>query len=256
MMKIRCLSCEALARLVYFQSAYSPAAVDVEILRLGLHNTPDVLRSTLQARIDALQGSDYAAIALAYGLCGRSTNGLVARDIPLVIPRAHDCITLFLGARARYQDEFENRPGTYWYALDYLQRREDSGTVLSLGASSLVDDLQKTRREYVEKFGEDNADYLMTIMGAWQQHYQRAVYVDMGVGNGNEVEELAQNDARARGWAFERMQGDMVLIRKLLVGEWDEDFQVLQPGQMLDMSYDENILCAAPAGLLDVAPGA
>jgi hypothetical protein len=230
--------------MVYINSAFSPHIVDVDIIRLGLHNTPEILRATLQGRIDALAGAGYDAVVLAYGLCGKSTNGLAARDIPVVIPRAHDCITLFLGSRQRYQEQFENRPGTYWYALDYLQRREDAGTVLSLGASDFTADIQKTYQDYVEKYGADNADYLMGMMGAWQEHYQRAVYVDMGVGDGSQVEELAKHDASTRGWVFERMQGDLTLIKKLLFAEWDSDFQILQPGQKLEMTYDENIICA------------
>ena len=243
-MKIRCLSCEALARMVYFTAAYSPHMIDVDIIRLGLHNTPDLLRNTLQAKIDGLSGMEYDAVVLAYGLCGKSTQGLVARDVPVVIPRAHDCITLFLGSRKKYQTEFENKPGTYWYALDYLERRENSGTALSLGASDLAQNLQKTHLEYVEKYGKDNADYLMTIMGAWQAHYQRAVYVDMGVGDGAQVEQLARTDAADRGWTFERMQGDLVLVKKLLYAQWDADFQVLQPGERLGMTFDEEIVCA------------
>ena len=243
-MKIRCLSCEALARMVYISAAHSPQMIDVDIIRLGLHNTPDLLRNTLQAKIDGLAGHGYDAVVLAYGLCGKSTQGLIARDVPVVIPRAHDCITLFLGSREKYQSEFENKPGTYWYALDYLERRDDTGTVLSLGASDMAQDLQKTHREYVEKYGQDNADYLMTIMGAWQAHYQRAVYVDMGVGNGKQVEQLAQKDAADRGWTFERMEGDLVLVKKLLFGEWDDDFQILQPGERLGMTFDEKIVCA------------
>lgn len=243
-MKLRCLSCEALARMVYHSAAFSPHIVDVEIIKLGLHNTPEVLRNTLQSRIDALAGNGYDAIILAYGLCGKSTNGLVARDIPLILPRAHDCITLFLGSRAKYRQQFEDQPGTYWYALDYLQRNDDPNTVLSLGASELATDLKSTYESYVAKYGADNAEYLMTVMGAWQAHYQRAVYVDMGIGDGRQVEERAKGDAASRGWTFEKMAGNDILIKKLVDGEWDHDFLRLEPGEMLGMTFDEQIICA------------
>jgi hypothetical protein len=242
-MRLKCLCCEALARMVYINSAFSPHMIDVEIIKLGLHNTPELLRNTLQGSIDALDGSNYDGIVLAYGLCGKSTNGLSARQIPIILPRAHDCITLFLGSRARYKDQFENMPGTYWYSLDYLQRRDDDGTTLSLGASDFANDLQKTYQEYVAKYGKDNADYLMTMVGAWQQHYKRAVYIDMGVGDGSGVEQIARRDAANRGWEFERMQGDLILVKKLLYGEWDDDFLTLQPGQKITMTFDENIIC-------------
>jgi hypothetical protein len=106
--------------------------------------------------------------------------------------------------------------------------------------------MDKTYAEYVQKYGQDNADYLMEVMGAWQSHYQRAVYIDLGVGNGSAVEAQAQAEASRRGWAFERMAGDLVLIRRLIQGDWGDgetgDFLILQPGQALSMTYDDNII--------------
>jgi hypothetical protein len=166
---------------------------------------------------------------------------LIARDIPLVIPRAHDCITLFLGDRERYKDEFENHPGTYWYTLDYIERKDSAGTTLSLG-SGLDTDINEVYDEYVEKYGEDNANYLMEVMGAWQSHYQRAVFIDMGVGDGAAVEAVAQSEATRRGWIFERVTGELVLIRRLLAGDWETDFLLLEPGQQITMTYDDNVV--------------
>ncbi|MCL4864027.1 MAG: DUF1638 domain-containing protein, partial [Caldilineaceae bacterium] len=160
-MKLKCLCCEALTRLAYLGAALSPHTVDVELFKIGLHNQPLSLRQRLLAQIDATGGQGYDAITLAYGLCGQATAGLVAREIPLVIPRAHDCITLFLGSRSRYQAQFEQNPGTYWYAHDYIQRRDNTNTSLSLGAGVDNDRLQERYQEFVEKFGEDNAQYLM-----------------------------------------------------------------------------------------------
>jgi len=178
---------------------------------------------------------------LAYGLCGQATAGLMARDIPLVIPRAHDCITLFLGDRARYKDEFENNPGTYWYTLDYIERKGSDGTTLSLG-SGLDTDINAVYDEYVEKYGVDNADYLMEVMGAWQSHYQRAAFIDMGVGDGAAVEAVARGEATRRGWVYERVTGDLVLIRRLLAGDWETDFLILEPGQQITTSYDDQVI--------------
>lgn len=244
-MKLKCLSCESLARLVYLCAAQSPHIVDVELFRIGLHNKPANLRSLLQARIDALSGQKYDAIVLAYGLCGQATAGLVARDIPLVVPRAHDCITLFLGSRARYLNQFENQPGTYWYVQDYIERREGSTTALALGTGPDTTDLQSLYDEYLEKYGKDNADYLIEVMGAWQKHYQRAVYIDMGVGDSLAVEAYAQQEAAQRGWTFERLAGDLALIGRLLTGDWNEDFLTVEPGRQISMAYDDDVVCCA-----------
>jgi hypothetical protein len=240
-MKLKCLGCDALTRIVYLCAAQSPHIVDVELFQLGLHNDPSDLRARLQEQIDATTGQEYDAIVLAYGLCGQATAGLIARDIPLVIPRAHDCITLFLGDRARYKDEFENRPGTYWYTLDYIERKDSTGTALSLG-SGLDTDINAVYDEYVEKYGVDNADYLMEVMGAWRSHYQRAVFIDMGVGDGTSVEAVAQTEATRRDWIYERVTGDLVLIRRLLAGDWETDFLLLGPGQQITMTYDDNVV--------------
>jgi hypothetical protein len=240
-MRIKCIGCEVLARAIYLSAAQSPHTVDVEMLRYGLHQHSADLRSRLQAAIDATEGKGYDAVVLAYGLCGKSTYGLTARSLPLVLPRAHDCITIFLGSRQRYNQQFEQTPGTYWYVQDYIERDDGSGASLSIGANTAGDaeDLYAT---YVEKYGQDNADYLMEVMGAWQSHYTRAAFIDLGVGDGSKVEGRAQADAARRGWTFERLPGDLSLVRRLLFAEWDSDFLVVQPGQTIKMSYDDGIL--------------
>ncbi len=271
-MRIKCLACEALARVVYLCAAHSPHIIDVELFRIGLHREPADLRARLQARIDAanqesvLPGGDgsagrpYDAIVMVYGLCGQSTAGLVARDVPLVIPRAHDCITLFLGDRARYGEAFREHPGTYWYALDYIERNEGSSTALGADADAQVQDVYQ---EYVEKYGVDNADYLMEVMGAWQQHYDRAAFIEMGVGDSTRVEARARALAERRAWRFERVEGDLVLVKRLLDGEWadgsdaagadaagvdaGDDFLLVPPGHQVRMTYDVDVIGSAPA---------
>jgi hypothetical protein len=240
-MRLKCLACDALARIVYLCAAQSSHIVDVELFQLGLHNDPSDLQARLQEKIDATTGLGYDAIALAYGLCGQATAGLIARDIPLVIPRAHDCITLFLGHRERYKDEFENHPGTYWYTLDYMERKDGGSTALSLGSGSDTD-INAVYDEYVEKYGVDNADYLMEVMGAWQSHYQRAVFINMGVGDSAAVEAEAQSEATKRSWNFERVTGDLVLVRRLLAGDWETDFLLVEPGQQITMTYDDDVV--------------
>lgn len=241
-MKLKCLCCESLARMAYASAAISPHVVDVELFEIGLHNKPLNLRQQLQTKIDEVSSHGYDAITLAYGLCGQATAGLKASTTQLVIPRAHDCITLFLGSRSRYMEQFEKNPGTYWYALDYIQRRDSSGTSLALGSGVDTSNLDATYLEYVEKYGQDNADYLMEVMGAWQSHYNRAVFIDVGVGDGTPVAAIAQAEAERRGWNFEQMAGNITLIQRFLSAQWDEDFLVIAPGQQIVMSYDEKVI--------------
>jgi hypothetical protein len=245
-MRLLALTCEVLARVVYLCAARSPQVVDVRLNRRGLHDDPPNLRTLLQAQVDEV-GPPYDAAVLAYGLCGGATAGLRAGRVPLVVPRAHDCITLFLGDRDRYLREFTEHPGTFWYVQDYLERTDDGGAFAGVGAVSDAE-ARASYAEYVAKYGQDNADYLMEALDAWSAHYDRAAFVDIGVGDGTAAEARARDEAERRGWAFERLAGELLLVRRLIDGAWDAaDFLVLQPGERLAMSYDERVIVAEPA---------
>ena len=247
-MRLLALTCEVLARSVYLCAARSPHIVDVRLNRRGLHDDPPNLRTFLQAEIDEI-AAPYDAVVLAYGLCGGATAGLRAGAIPLVVPRAHDCITLFLGDRARYLAEFTTNPGTYWYVQDYLERTGDGSAFGGVGAVSDAS-ARATYEEYVAKYGEDNAAYLMEAMGGWRSHYDRAAFVEMGVAPpeaATSAEARAHDDADRRGWQFAKLAGDLLLVRGLLDGRWTpEDYLVLQAGERLAMSYDERVIRAEP----------
>ena len=247
-MKLLVIACDVVARPVYLCAARSPHVVDVRLFARGLHNEPVKLRDILQAEIDAVEPG-YDAIVLGYGLCGGATAGIVARSTPVVLPRAHDCITLFLGARERYEREFKAST-TYWYVNDQVERNHGyNAKSVGLGVSGdNDDDIEATRAEYIERYGEDNADYLMEVMGAWKTHYQRAAFVGMGVSDESASVAYAREQAERRGWAFEQMEGSMVLLRKLIDGDWADDMLTLQAGERLAMSYDESIVRAVPAG--------
>lgn len=247
-MRIHVVACDILARPVYLCAARSPHVVDLTLLRRGLHDDPPDLRTQLQRSIDA--ASDACdAVVLGYGLCGGAAAGIEARSVPVVLPRAHDCITLFLGARERYDTQVRDHGPTYWYVTDQLERLDEStaGTVGAGYASDTEEEIEATRAEYVRKYGEDNAEYLMEVLGAWRHLYRRAAFISLGVADDTRAEAVARDQAARRGWDFERLDGDLVLLRRLIDGEWGDDVLVLQPGERLAMSYDEGVVKAVPA---------
>ena len=237
------LSCSALARSIYSIAATVPPAISVQMLDQGLHRVAENLRESLQTKIDSIQPGEFDAILLVYGICGTSTLGLVARHTPLVIPRVHDCIGLYLGSNERYQIEFDAQPGTYWYSVDYMERKGDGG---SLGAS-FATEIDDRFDEYVEKYGKDNADYLMEVMGEWGAHYTRAAFIDTGAPDGERYEQMAKDQAKRRGWQFERKLGNQRMLQMLLSGDWTEDeFLTVPPGHKISQSFDDRLLKAVP----------
>lgn len=244
-MRLLAITCDILSRPVYHFASTSPHIVNVVDLSAALHAEPATLRDRIQARIDAA-GPDLDAIVLAYGLCGGATAGIEARDVPVILPRAHDCVTIFLGARDRYDAEHEASPGTYWYVQDQMDRGNDLKGWL-LGDAARSDDVVATRAEYVRRFGAENADYLMETLGEWRTRYERGAFLDTGLAPADAAVDRARDETERRGWRFERKLADLDLVRRLLYGEWDDDFQVLQPGQRLAMSYDAAVVRVDPA---------
>ncbi len=240
------LTCEALARPVYAAAATSPHTVTVQLFKQGLHNRPKGLRVTLQDQIDAIEPGSCDAILLAYGMCGTATVGLAARHAPLVLPRAHDCITLYLGSRERYNAEFLSHPGTYWYSVDYMERQEP-GASIALGAANIADE-EEQYEQYVQKYGQETADALMEEIRSWSRHYTRSAFIDLELNDGGVYAERAEAKAAKEGWRFERMTGDTRLMRMLVHGEWaEEEFLVVPAGQAIAQSYKESIVKAVPA---------
>jgi Protein of unknown function (DUF1638) len=249
-MRLYLITCDILARPAYLCAARSPHVVDVTMFPRGLHDDPPDLRTRLQGAIDEAPPG-YDAIVLGYGLCGGATAGIEAREVPVVLPRAHDCITLFLGTRERYGEETGNREPTYWYVADQLERiggpRHPAANMGAGFASDTEEELVAVRAEYVAKYGEDNADYLMEVLGAWRTHYGRGAFITMGVADETNAEAVARDQAERRGWAFERIEGSLLLLRRLIDGDWNEDMLVLRPGERLAMSYDDEVVKAIPA---------
>ncbi len=240
------LTCEALARSIYSLSAETEHIITTRLYRQGLHNRPKGLREILQEEIDDIAANQYDAILLVYGMCGTSTIGLTARETPLVMPRAHDCITLYLGSQERYNEEFKRHPGTYWYSVDYMERAEP-GAGVALGAAG-IEDTEAKYAEYVEKYGKESADMLMEEMAKWGQHYTRAAFIDMGLGDKAPYEKMAQDKAQREGWQYERMQGNRRLLRALVNGEWaDEEFLLVPPAHTIKQDYNDGRLVKAVA---------
>ena len=238
-MKLHLIGCRVLMRELYLLCARSPHSVVIHWMNTELHSAPQQkLRPALQAEIDRIEesGEESDAILLGYGLCSMGTAGLVSRKIPLIIPRAHDCITLLLGSRDRYSELFDRYSGgIYWYSPGWIEQFKTPGRGY---------DEQARYMEYVEKYGEDNAEYLIEVEKSWTQHYSLAALIEWPELMRDEFDGFTRQAARNGNLEYLRLTGKDTILKKLVFGQWDDDFLRVGPGQKIVYSADEQLITA------------
>ncbi len=252
---LKVLACEVACREIGFAAAHSPNTVDLEFLPVGHHDNPKQGRVDLQSRIDAIPAGRYDAILVGYGICNLMLNGLTTRHTPLVIPRAHDCITFFLGSKERYQQVFDACPGTYYFTAGWLEvpvrklRAQGQPTAAEeLAAQSSPFSLGKSYAQLVEKYGEENARYLLEVTERWTQYYQRAVCIGFPFSEKLGIAERVKEICQHHGWEMDALEGDMRLMQRWLDGAWAAaDFLIVQPGEAVVPTYNEHIVEALSA---------
>ena len=252
-MILKLIACEVFYREACLAIAGSPHRVDVEFTEKGAHNDSAKLRALLQGKIDAAEAAPqpWDAILLGFGICGNSTVGLAARKTRLVIPRAHDCCTIFLGSRGKFREHFTDNPSLPFSSVGYAERGWTEG---SQAARSFFHEPgtttnfllgEKTREQYVAEYGEDNANFIFETLGASVDHSltdgkdNRVVFIQVPEFSHLGYAERARAEAEAAGRTYVELPGDLRLVRKLAHGEWDpEEFLVVQPGRRIAGLYD------------------
>ena len=170
-MRIHIIACRVLTRELSYYAALSPHTVDITWLPQGLHDTPAKLREMVGGAIDALYKQREEGLAQAFSRRHRRwatacapTAWWVSPPVTsrLVVPRTDDCIALFLGSQERYLRVFHEFSGTYWLNNGWIE------TAFIPSASML----QEKRAQYAERYGEDNADFLMEQDMLWAKNYR------------------------------------------------------------------------------------
>lgn len=245
-MRLKLIACKALYREVSLITATCENFVDVTYIRQGLHDTPAKLKEALQAEIDAIDAGDdvhtyktnyynreFDAILLGYGLCSNGVQGLCSQKYSLVIPRVHDCITLFLGSREIYDKYFSENGGTFWYNASWI---ENAGTPSEQTERAMLVD-------YTRRFGEENAQYILDT--ELTQNYSRCAYIRWEELPFPHHEKYTEDAAKFYNWEYDCVEGSSSLMRDFINGKWDDEkFLVVPPGQKIAVDYEGCILKA------------
>lgn len=236
MKNYKVIACKVMMREMYHLAAKSTNTIDIMWLKQELHNTPDILRQKVQEAIDDVEREEekYDAIILGYCLCSNGIVGLRSKNIPIVVPRGHDCVTMLLGSKEKYREIFdEHDGGIYWYSPGWIEHTLQPGR----------ERYEKSMKEYTEKYGEDNAQYLMEMEESWMREYNCALYVDWECFSCPNHEDYTKECAKYLGWDYRKEEGSSKLISDMFEGKWDdEEFLVVPAGKSIKPSYDERVI--------------
>ena len=182
-------------------------------LEQSLHRTPQKMRPLIQAEVDHAEQEDFNYIILSYGLCSNGIVGVKVKRQPIVIPRVHDCISLFLGSHEKYMAEQTKEPGTYYLTKGWIDE----------GKSPLG-----TLEEYSQRFGRETAEW---VIREELKNYTRIALVEGGVELTEAYRQHAQENARFLNLRYEEIKGSLEFFERMLHGVWDKGFIILQVGQ-------------------------
>lgn len=193
---------------------FLPDDVPHEVLDFGLHINPAELKKVLQEKIDeASRNAD--VLLLGYGLCSMAVVGLRATTATLVIPRTDDCIGIFLGSCNAYKEQSRKEPGTYYLTKGWI---EAGNTPF------------EEHKLLIEKYGEAKA---VRMTGLLLKNYKRLAFIDTGVYEIERYREYARKTAEQFNLRFEEIEGSSALVKKMVFGPWDDEFVVVEPGQIV-----------------------
>ncbi|MFO1449815.1 MAG: DUF1638 domain-containing protein [Opitutaceae bacterium] len=199
-------------------------------LEMGLHDHPEKMKFAIQGAIDRMEADPtVTSILLAYGLCGNGLIGIRSQRCRLVLPRAHDCISILFGDRPAYERYLAANPGVYFYSPGWIRGRRVPGP----------DREAKVRAHYEERYPDD-PEVVEDMVAADREtyvHHGCAAYIDITGDRAGEA--YCRDCAKHLSWRFESIRGDDRWLRALLTGPWDsERFVVLAPGMATQLGPD------------------
>jgi hypothetical protein len=178
----------------------------------GKHAWPDKLRVAVQEAIDSVPPS-YKTVLLLFGFCGNALVGIEARNSRLTLPRAADCIPLFIGSR---EEREAYGTGTYFFTEGYL----NSG-------GSIASDTNRVFQRYGEKRG-------LSILKKMIGHYKDFAVIDTGAFDVPKVTAAVERFAKLVEIPVKVIPGNLRFIDALLAGSWPEDsFLTVNPGEKI-----------------------
>jgi hypothetical protein len=210
------LACKTIAPELLFVMKKRGCDYPVSWIPPGNHLWPQKLHSYIQHELDNI-GAGTEAVLLALGFCGNALVGIKAGKHRLVLPRAADCVTLFLGSGAKRR---EQGSGVFFFTEGNIRTE-----------TSFINDLAK----WTEKWGEKRAANILKTM---LENYKQTAVIDTGVSDIIKLKEELQPVTNLINAPVSVIQGDLRLFDALLAGNWNsDDFIVIEPGGAFTLEH-------------------
>ncbi len=196
--------------------ALKETGVDYPVIYIeaGLHNRPEALHRRIQEQLEMLDNVE--TVLMAFGFCGNSLLGIKSSVFTIVVPRVEDCIPLLLGS-CETRKVICQEMGTYFTTKGWLDYE------------------QNILWEYdrcVSRYGESRA---LRVMKTMLGNYLRLMVIDTGAYPVESVTPRTEEFAAKLGLRHVIAPGSLRLLHKLLLGQWDQEFVVLNPGDELHL---------------------
>jgi hypothetical protein len=212
------LACETLRPEIEMVMKETGAELPVYWIESGQHDFTDRLRESIQDALAEIP-AEYGTVLLVFGFCGNAMVGVVPGERRLVMPKAADCIPIFLGSQ-KVRDSYGAR--RYFFTEGYLDSESNMASEF---------------KDMVKKYGDDNARMITCEM---LKHYESLSVVDTGAFDISYVKEGIAELADITGIPVDVIPGDLRLIHMLITGEWPpEEFFIFEPGT--DITLEDSL---------------
>lgn len=182
-------------------------------LDTSYHSNPELMRSKIIETINMLPSS-VNTILVCMGYCGGSWKDIKC-DKTVIIPRLDDCVTLLLTT------DNEWHPNLKKTGCLYLKDSNDN----TLSISNI-------KKHLIETMGEKRGQKMFDL---WFDSYHTVSIIDTGIYDchSKEYVESANENAALIHSKVEYIKGSNLILEKLVSGNWDEQFMILQPGEIM-----------------------
>ena len=196
-MSLGVICCRVLEREMRAVIQDVPEVASLEVMEWGLHIRPELLLETLVERIRSLQNL-VDVIILGYGRCLALDRLPDDFKVPVFYPEGDDCIGVLLG-QERYAQALQEEAGTWFLTPGWTE----------MGMDFIFHELQ------VNRLAEKGIDPLK-VAHRMLKDYTRALFIDMNLGNQEQLLTKAQEIAAEFHLRLEKTEGSLAGLKATL----------------------------------------